>query len=349
MSASRALVLLRAVPVERVTVAKEVARLLGELESDEAYAALLEWDERDLHRDVRVALLRALWNHLEKDATWPILEAACVSPDAAVATIVGRIPADRLSPEAARRLTALVATLLEHPDPQVRLDVLSRCVSMPLRDTEQVLLQPLLNALNSLLPDECQRAVSAVFNTYVGRQAEFVGTATERILSNRRALHTLVTQLRDLARWSGDHLVPTVRAVLEALAKDPLTVRWRVELAISSLPTEELVALLSHLVNQNELHAEALSSATAILESGGLFRDSDEFMRLEATLSTAPDERLRRIALAALIAASQSPHGWSNERLARLEIYRSDSAPLVAAAAQFTFPPAEGEQTTDMN
>ncbi|HVF11195.1 MAG TPA: hypothetical protein VNA16_10350, partial [Abditibacteriaceae bacterium] len=311
MPASRALELLRAVPVEKVTVAKEVVRLLGELKSDDAYETLLEWDERDLHRDVRVALLRALWNHLEKDATWPVLEVAAVSSDAAVATIVGRIPVDRLSPEAARRVTALVATLLEHPDPQVRLDVLSRCGSMPLADTEQVLLQPLLNALNSPLPDECVRAVSAVFNTYVGREAEFVGTATRRILSNRRALHTMVTQLRDLVLWSGDHLLPTARAVLDVLATDSLTVRWRVELAVNSLPTEELAALFSRLAEQNELHAEALSAATTALESGELFRENDEFMRLEAMLAAAPDERLRRVALAALIAACQSPHGWS--------------------------------------
>src|SRR5439155_16342293 len=57
MPASRALPLLKTVPVGKVTVAKDVARLLGDLRTDDAYRELLDWDARELHRDVRVALL----------------------------------------------------------------------------------------------------------------------------------------------------------------------------------------------------------------------------------------------------------------------------------------------------
>jgi hypothetical protein len=41
----------------------------------------------------------------------------------------------------------------------------------------------------------------------------------------------------------------------------------------------------------------------------------------------------------ALVALARSPRSWDAERLARLQIYRADPAALVAAAAQFTFPP----------
>ena len=51
-------------------MAKEVVRLLGELRSDAAYAALLALDAPTLHRDIRIALLRALWDHLEREETW---------------------------------------------------------------------------------------------------------------------------------------------------------------------------------------------------------------------------------------------------------------------------------------
>ena len=34
-----------------------------------------------LHRDIRIALLRALWDHLERPETWPILNEAAVAPD----------------------------------------------------------------------------------------------------------------------------------------------------------------------------------------------------------------------------------------------------------------------------
>lgn len=81
MPAQRALELLRTMPLDKVTVAKEVVRLLGELSRGAGYADLLAMDGRALHRDVRVALLRALWDHLEQEETWPILERAARSPD----------------------------------------------------------------------------------------------------------------------------------------------------------------------------------------------------------------------------------------------------------------------------
>ena len=52
---------------------------------------------------LRVALLRALWEHLEREETWPILERAAASADAALATMAGRTPAERLSRVAERR------------------------------------------------------------------------------------------------------------------------------------------------------------------------------------------------------------------------------------------------------
>src|SRR5262249_9071777 len=60
--AEETLALLKAAPREKVTVAKEIVRLIGELRIEAAYQELLVWDGRGLHRDVRVALLRALWD-----------------------------------------------------------------------------------------------------------------------------------------------------------------------------------------------------------------------------------------------------------------------------------------------
>lgn len=127
MSAARALEMLRAVPLAKVTVAKEVARLIGDLRTDEAFRALLEWHPRDLHRDVRVALLRALWNFLERDETWPILEAASApDSDPALATAVISTPAESLSLPRQTQLVAILVRLLRHPEPTVRVAVLQR-------------------------------------------------------------------------------------------------------------------------------------------------------------------------------------------------------------------------------
>ena len=57
------------------------------------------------------------------------------------------------------------------------------------------------------------------------------------------------------------------------------------------------------------------------------------------TLAASGDENLRRLALAALMAQTNSRLGWNQTRVNRLLKYRQDKSALVAAAAQFTFPP----------
>lgn len=136
---------------------------------------------------------------------------------------------------------------------------------------------------------------------------------------------------------------------IEALASDPLTIGHRVDLAISFLPWEEVASVLIEAATTGILHADALERACHTL-SYVLGRyghpgrsDSKEMFRLEEMLAAHPDEGLRRIALAALITQAELPPGWDEERRARLQVYRADPSPLVAAAAQFTIlPPAEG-------
>jgi hypothetical protein len=54
---------------------------IRELPSQAAYPELIAWDAKNLHRDVRVSLLRALWEHLEREETWSILEGAAISDE----------------------------------------------------------------------------------------------------------------------------------------------------------------------------------------------------------------------------------------------------------------------------
>ncbi len=341
MPTDRALALLSGVPVEKVTVAKEIVRLLGDLKTTGAYQQLLAMDSENLHRDVRVALLRALWEHLEQPETWPILERAAASPDAALTTMAGRTPADRLSAASQRRLIALLAGLLAHPDPKVRLDVLNRCVQLPVADADRSLLPRLLESLGSSLPDESAAAARAVFVTYTGEDAPVVGQAMERLLGNRRALHTAVHTLLGFVGRQRSRMLPMVRATLAALASDPLTSSLQVELAIQALPWEEVGNLLTRLAGTHDLHADALVVAEQALLHSAARTDVAELEALERALSASPDRYLRRLGLAALVTLAQPPRGWDTEGRERLEAYRNDSAGLVAAAAQFTFPPEE--------
>lgn len=166
-----------------------------------------------------------------------------------------------------------------------------------------------------------------------------------RVLPNRRALLTVVQALRTAVSSSGSRLLPTARAVLMALAADPLTATLQIELAVNALPWDELAELLQGMRAANTLHADASAATVAALASVWYQRaDSEGIAGFERKLAMSDDAQLRRIALAALVAPAQAgPLGWDSERRERLETYRSDSAALVAAAAQFTLPPA-GEE-----
>ena len=348
MPADRAIALLQTVPTDKVTVAKEVIRLLGEVDSPAAYPLLLEMDSRPLHRDVHVALLRALWEHLETPETWPILESAAADSDPAVAGGVIRIPTDRLSPTAQQRLLNLQRMLLSHPDPDVRLATLRRCADLPLPDPTRLLLSPLLTCLSSTLPDETDVAARAVFTTYIGgpQQDSFaIGAAIVQIKNNRRILRTTLDALRTALHQNRRRLRATVRAVLDALADDPVTAEARAVLAVVGLPWDAVVEYLSRLAQTNELHASALISTARTIEQSrhgdGIAEAETGLQSLESAFAAQGDERLRYLAVAALIARSNTNAGWTHALRMRLETYRADPSPLVAAAAQFHFPPPE--------
>jgi hypothetical protein len=141
--------------------------------------------------------------------------------------------------------------------------------------------------------------------------------------------------------WSRVQLLPTVRAILQALAGDPHTAALRVVLAARALPWPEVAELMTRMAGAGELHAQALCSAGNAIEQATRRGDATGLGELEAALVTSEDPALRYLALSALIAQAALPPGWTDERLQRLKDYRADPAPLVAATAQFTFPPGE--------
>lgn len=340
MAPAEALALLRGVPMAKVTVAKEVVRLIGELKTPDAFPTLITFDAEPLHRDVRVALLRALWDHVEEDAAWPVLERAGEDKDPAIAAGVINIPTSRLSPRAQARLIRLITVLLGHPDPKVRVDTLSRCMGLPVPDPQEVLLRRLLVSVGSSLPDESMRAARAIFYAYSDTQAEAIGRAVHSIRTNRRALKALIDVLNTVARHRVEQMQGVVRAVLQAIADDPSMATLRAETAALCLPWEETVSLLSELSSKRELHAEALMAVVSTVERVRYY-GSERLAQMESSLYGSSDASLRRVALAALVALAETASGWNTDRRARLADYQRDPSPLVSGAAQFIFPPDE--------
>ncbi len=352
MPAAHALELLRVVPTEKVTVAKEVVRLVGEFRGDAAFFLLGQFAARPLHRDVRVALLRSFWGHLERPESWEAFEQAASEADPALLSGVVRIPADRLSAESRCRLATLLVRLLAHPEPTVRLEVLRRCAEEPVGDPERLLLERALSAARSPLPDERQAAAQAVVAACGASDAARVADAVLGLAADRRALRDLVRVLQAEVIRDRSRLGPVSQAVLEALAADPRMAGLRVDLAVATLTGPELAAWLANLAATDALHADALGVAIQALFSAASRPDAIGLDHLGAALGSSPDPRLRRLALAALVARAGVGAGWDARRLARLQAFRDDPSPLVAAAAQFTFPPDEtappdGEGTED--
>lgn len=394
-SPTTALELLRALPFTRITLAKEVVRLLGELPGEEAYQTLLALDRQELHRDVRIAFLRALWFHLDRDETWQILEREGRSTDPHIALSAAHLStslslarldhtrkrfrrraqqqpstlaqifrfstwntitlmhlsSEQLVWQAQERLMHLYALLLQHPNIEVRAAVLRGCTRLAAADHEQALLIQLLTALDTEQEDLCRTAASAIFGTCTASDAPSIGQAFERLLPNRAALRMALSAIKPELLLQRDQLLPVIREIGKVLASDPLTIGLRVELAIEFLPWDEVASLLMEAATTGRLHADALNRACQQLPQAVSrhYRrparpDYHEMELLEEALAAHPDERLRRIAFAALTTLAASPSGWTAERRARLQVYRADPSPLVAAVAQFTVvPPAEAE------
>ncbi|RUT04400.1 hypothetical protein DSM106972_046280 [Dulcicalothrix desertica PCC 7102] len=336
MPENQALQTLRAVPLNKVTVAKEVVRLLGELPSSEAYTELLSWNERDLHRDVRVAFIRALSNHLEHPETWPILFGAATSSDTAIARTVGRQHYDQ-SQNNQQQLLELFVTLLNHPDPVVRLDILERCCYFPVSDPSRILLPVLQQCINSRIFHETSQAINALLTTYKN-SADIIGATVRSVISNRRILLELTQYLLQILRYEQQQMLPTARAAIEAMQEDPLTTSLQVDIAIYAFSWEELARFFQQLALEGKMHHEVLFRAVQGLEQIIIRNDTSELIRLEEILAPSDDEKLRRIALAALIAQSQV-RGWNNVLKQRLYAFRNDPSPMVAEKAQFIILP----------
>lgn len=332
-----ALHLLGEVPLTKVTVAKEVMRLAGELRSDAAFEFLVMLDGRDLHRDVRIAMLRALWDHLERERTWEVFARAVAGPDWVMASRLGDIPADRLTATSDRRLSALLGKVLSRPEPEARIDLLQRAAGLAIRDPERAFLTACSERLTSIYDDEVQAAVRAIMQRATEVDMQRLPALLGRALGDPRCLHVavdgmLAMSIRTRAVWIGAAL-----AAEQVLAKDP---RWevlRVRCGVAAREGDALAGYIRGLAEGGGLGSEALAVCCAAVGS----LHADQLGAFTEGLMASPSSAARRIALAALVRDAGPSRGWAPERLARLDRLQADRDPQVAGAAHAVFPPRE--------
>jgi cellulose synthase operon protein C len=334
MKRAEVLATLRAAPMTKVTVAKEVVRLLGDLGGPDSLAALLALDRPGTHRDVRIALLRALWDHLEEDAVWAIFERAAADPDWVVAGKLADIPLGRLSDTAEARVTRLLTSVLARPEPEARLELLRRSAGLPLRDTTRALFARLLAQLGTSDEVEATFALYAVLTRMNETEVDAVVAALAAQLPSRRRLRTFADALAPrLGPYTRTPLLSVALGFLRHLRADPHVVPLYVALGARLWDGEELARVIADLSQRGLLYFEVLDALHAAV------RTSVHAPLLDLRLGQHADPRVRRLGLTALVAASAPKDGWTTERRARLDVYRADRSPEVAGPASFVWPP----------
>ncbi|MBS0262307.1 MAG: hypothetical protein JSS02_10185 [Planctomycetes bacterium] len=329
---------LQNVSLTKVTVAKETIRLVAEFGGVAGFEWLIALARQDLHRDVRIAVLRGLWDHLEHSETWSVLTAAARSSDGQILNGVVRIPADRLSESARRKLIELLTSLASHPDAVVRLAVLQRFIDLPLPDTEGRLVQTALNSLAAASPDERKSAALVIAAIATPSEAPAIAAAVAQL--ERRPLRDFVVNVATQAATNGPirrRLSPTARAVRDSLRADPITAGLRLTLTAGILGVEEFSQELQGMIDANVPVAAVAAEAIAAIEQFGQSAERTKLPHLEATLAESEDSNLRWLAFQALLAQARDHRRWDEDRCSRLSKYRNDPAPLVAICAQFFF------------
>jgi cellulose synthase operon protein C len=332
------------VPLKQVTVAKEVLRLLGELGGEAGYRVLVGYDRRALHRDVRIALLRALWDHLERPEAWTIWEEAASDPDWVLASRLAEIPMLRLSGAAELKLCGLFARLLGRPELDARLSLLKRAPHLPLRDSQRALFRACLSRVASPTPDEAATAlVACLWRLQLAEAPSLAAAVLAQCAlpapdaapheTPRPTLASLLAVLASqLGPYAGGARTDVGRQVLAGISQDPWLVPEAIRLASRLLGFQDLAKLFLGLAQRSLLHFDSMRAALEAVEH------SQHPTQLEALLRDSDAPPIRRLALEALACATRPKRGWSSDQLELLRRYRADPDPMVSARAHWLVP-----------
>lgn len=336
LPAEKAMSLLLNLNSRKVTVNKEVARLLGDLPDGVGVPVLLERLQREEHRDVRLALLRGLWPHLDREDVWEPFWRESESLEPAVGKALSAVPSAGLGRAARERRDKLMVRLLRHPSTRVRTLVLHSLTSAP---TSQGQSEELRAACQGFLEQTGEETAAAglLFRGMMTQPDRWRALLREEMV-RRRALQSLV----GFARYSvyslrGDPAYgELVQATLEELARDPALIVLRLTLLAA---THSLDELLQEVEVQAEQSGMEVALAWSAIVAAHTYRlDQQLWNVLYGRWATAQSPLLRRLCLEALLIHTKQM-GWNSSTLAQLCTFQQDSSPLVAAAAQFIFPP----------
>ncbi len=342
MPPASALAFLRAVPLVRVTVAKEVLRLAGALGTDEALEVVLAAEASQRHKDVRAAILRALWAFLDRSRVWDVLERVALEEPPEVAFHLARIPLDGLGAGALARLDGLLAALLERGSAADRVPVLVGLRDRPVFAVPSALAGRLEALAGGGI--EAERVVAAQVLAKFARPGEPAASAlrnlTERVLDSPERLDSLARAVCWAVPLRLRHLGAAVSPVVERLGAAPERVHLAARLTLFSLPADEVAQLFGAWADAGRFGSHVVLAIHDVAREWALARPPAELAAIEAALAASPHPSLRQVALSLLLAQADRAGNYDAARRARLLAFRDDPAVEVSARAAFVLLPA---------
>lgn len=339
MVPARATAVLSEAPLSKVTVAKEVVRLLGELRDERAYHRVLELADGKLHRDVRIAVLRALWDHLDREPTWAVFERAVSDPDWVLASRLGDVPADRLTVVSDRRLSALLAKVARRDEPEARLELLRRASWLAIVDREKTFLAACRERLRSRLDDEVRAAMSAVMARSTEADVPALEAALGALTTDRRMLEVAASALLP-DRVTSRRTWGLMAQALERVAKgDPRLAGLELRAVAARVDLDAWLECIESLSARGRLAPDVLSLISAAASDKLKAEALDEAI---VRLARHGDPLVRRSALMVLEVVVATKR-WNPTRLEQLGKLRRDAVPFVASAAAMVWPPREDD------
>jgi hypothetical protein len=318
-----------------LTVGKEVLRLLGDLQDGLGVAEVERRLQGEMHRDLRIAALRALWPHLDRESLWVHFEKAAALADVVLHQALAAVPEGQLGPVARQRLRQLLLKLLRSPSWRTRALVLARLNGRRFEDVPENLLEVLKELLDRRR--EGNYAGAILWSICQGRPQLWSSILRDK-LPQRQALEHLLSAIRYRLNLSTDLLAPS----LEVLAEDPATLVQQLTLRGAAGPLSAFLEAVEREVLADPGCWDVVLNWRALLNSYTYRLMGPDNSQIEERWSQHLDPRLRRLALESLLLHVEHA-GWKGSPRQSLSNFQQDHAALVSGRASFIFPPPEAE------
>lgn len=345
-----------ALTIRRVTVRKELVRLLAGLHIPGAAGTLAGlWAESGQHRDVRIAVVGAARELLPDPRMWQVLEQAAENPETARAVLAG--VAERLPPDQVERYAALVDRIAGSTDPELAVVGIGRLAAFArhrpaVADTLVTALVDLdvtgswRAAATALVETTCRTGTLAPLRAAAGTLAsdQSARVQSARDLPARQRLIALLDTLAVRARWD-DIAIESATLIADDLiaAGGNQLIALRLQAAALPWAEPELWQRIQALLGRDPRPRTARDIARA---AGAGLRlalsrvEMDALLEVAVRLAGGTQTVAAELALE-LVTVCGPETGWDPGWVNLLHRLRSHPDPEVAEAAMLVFSATE--------